>query len=123
VLWEPVEQGHVKLDDKTPITWNLLQPNKKTNKKAANLVLVLLGRRYLMLDMRAMLVYAVVPGDLQAQGNNFESDDLAQESRLIPSADWLVRDVGPEELIRVRLGDYDRVLQVELSHPNLSLVR
>ena len=63
------------------------------------------------------------PATCKREGSDFESDDLAQESRLIPSTEWTVRDVGPEELIRLRLGDYNRILQVELSHPNLLIVR
>jgi hypothetical protein len=48
----------VKIDDKIPLTWNIYQPDKK---KDANRVLVLLGHRWLMLDIKARLVYQVVP--------------------------------------------------------------
>jgi hypothetical protein len=117
IHWKPLTEAQVKLDDKTPLAWNVYQPDKKDNKKYTSLILVLLGRRYLMLDVKARLVYAVVPSDLQAQGTGFESDDLARPSRLILTSDWSVRDVGPAELIRLTLGDYGRVLQVSLPHP------
>ena len=103
----------MKLDDKPPLTWNVYQPDKK---KDANLVLVLLGRRYLMLDTKAKLVYEVSPAQLQAQGKDLESDNLALPARLIPSTDWTLRDVGPAESIRLTLGDYGRVLDVQLPH-------
>ena len=73
--WKAVTEGQVKIDDKIPLTWNIYQPDKK---KDANLVLVLLGHRWLMLDIKAKLVYQVAPGDLQAQGKDYESDDLAK---------------------------------------------
>lgn len=117
IHWRPEPEAQVKLDDKTPLAWNVFQPDKKDKKKYASLVLVLLGRRYLMLDVKARLVYAVVPSDLQARGTGFESGALSQASRLIPTSDWSVRDVGPAELIRLTLGDYGRVLQVSLPHP------
>jgi len=111
--WKAVTEGQVKIDDKIPLTWNLYQPDKK---KDAHLVLVLLGHRWLMLDMKAKTVYQVLPGDLQAQDKDYESDDLAKPEALIPSSDWTDHDVGPAEDIHVTLEDYGRVLEVELPH-------
>ncbi|HXW61847.1 MAG TPA: hypothetical protein VEJ45_04550 [Candidatus Acidoferrales bacterium] len=118
--WKPVEQAQVKLDDKTPLSWNVYQPDKKDKKsakKASTLVLLLLGHRYLMLDLEARLAYEVPVGSLQARGTDFESGDRPSDERLIPSSDWTLRDVGPAELIRLTLGDYGRALEVSLPHP------
>jgi hypothetical protein len=111
--WKQVSEAQVKLDDKIPLTWNIYQPDKK---KDANLVLVLLGHRWLMLNTKAKLVYQVQRNDLQAQGQDYDSDDLAKPSALIPSSNWTDRDVGPAEDIHLTLGDYGRVLEVELPH-------
>jgi len=120
VHWKVLEMAQVRLDDKAPLKWNVYQPDKKDNKKDkkkdSDLVLVLLGHRYLMLDTKARLVYLVPVSDLQAQGTDFESGDLAQDARLIPSTDWTQRDVGPAELFRFTLGDYGSVLEVSLPH-------
>ncbi len=120
VHWKYLEMAQLKLDDKAPLKWNVYQPDKKDNKKDkkkdSDLVLVLLGHRYLMLDTRARLVYVVPLSELHAQGADFESGDLAQQSRVIPSTDWTDRDVGPAELIRLTLGDYGSVLEVSLPH-------
>jgi len=118
--WKAVEQAQVKLDDKTPLAWNVYQPDKKDKKsakKAANLVLLLLGHRYLMLNLEARLAYEVPRGSLQPRGADFESEDPPPEERLIPTTDWTLRDVGPAELIRLTLGDYGRALEVSLPHP------
>jgi hypothetical protein len=119
IHWVSVPEAQVKLDDKTPLGWNVYQPEKKNkkDKKESNLALILLGHRYLLLDTRARVVYEVSRTDLKAQGANFDSGDLAQQSRVIPSADWSSRDVGPAEIIQLTLGDYGRVLQVSLPHP------
>ncbi len=119
IHWSQVSEGQVKIDDNTPLAWNVYQPvikNKKEKKKLANLVLILLGHRYLMLDLKARLVYEIVPGDLHASGSDWESGDLAAKSRVIPSSDWSSRNVGPAELYRLTLGDYGRELQVSLPH-------
>jgi hypothetical protein len=117
IRWEPVPQGQLKLDDKIPLKWNVWAPEKKLRKKYAGLLMVLLGRRYLALDAKSHLVYAVFPSDLQIQGENLESGNPVRDDRLLPSHDWSVRDAGPAELVRVTLGDYDRVLEVQLPHP------
>jgi hypothetical protein len=118
IHWKPVEQAQIRLDDKAPLKWNVFLPDKKKDKKfASELILVLLGHRYLMLDTKARLVYAVPLTELHAQGDNFDSGDLAQPKNAIPSTDWTQRDVGPAELYRLTLGDYNRVMEVSLPHP------
>jgi hypothetical protein len=111
--WKAVTEGQVKIDGKIPLTWNIYQPDKK---KDSDLVLVLLGHRWLLLNIKARLVYQVLPGDLHAQGADYDTDDLAKSEALIPSSDWTDHDVGPAEDIHVTLGDYGRILEVELPH-------
>ena|ERR1700722_3182967 len=118
IHWKPVEQAQLRLDDKTPLKWSVYQPDKKKDKKlASELILVLLGHRYLMLDTKARLVYVVPLAELHAQGGDFDSADLARPNNAIPSTDWTQRDVGPAELYRLTLGDYNHVMEVSLPHP------
>ncbi len=112
-LWKPVATAQCKLDEKIPLAWNVFLTD---NKKEQNLVLVLLGRRYLALDIRAHRAFTVVPSDLTAKGPNFESGDLFVDSKVLPTENWLVRDVGPAEMVRLTLMDYGRTLQIELPH-------
>jgi hypothetical protein len=112
-LWKSVPRAQCKVADKTPLTWNVYQTDKK---KEANLVLLLIGRRYIALDLKTKAAYTVLPSDLQAKGQDFESGDLFVKSRVLPTDNWSLRDVGPAELIKLTLGDYGRELYVELPH-------
>jgi hypothetical protein len=112
-LWKAVGRAQLKLENKTPLTWNVYQTEKK---KQTNLVLVQLGRRYLALDIKGKVAYYVFPSDLQARGSDFETGDLFVRSRVMPTTAWTVRDVGPAEMIKLTLGDYGRALDVELPH-------
>ena len=112
--WKSVDGAEVKLDDKVPLTWNVYQTDKK---KTLNFVLVLLGRRYILLDTKARLAYIVFPDEIQAQGDDFDSGDLALSTHVIPSNDWSERDIGPAEEYRLTLEDYGRTLSVQLPHP------
>jgi hypothetical protein len=113
--WKLLSDAQLKLDGKPPLTWSVYQPEKSQKKN--NLVLVLLGHRYLALDIKAKLAYQVLPTDLEPQGTDFESGDLFTTERLLPTDSWTVRDVGPAELIKVTLKDYGRELEVMLRHP------
>ena len=115
IHWKLLDDAQLKLDGKPPLTWSVYQPEK--SQKKSNLVLVLLGHRYLALDYKAKAVYQVLLTDLEPQGKDFESGDLFTPERLLPTDDWTVRDVGPAELIRVTLKDYGRELEVMLRHP------
>lgn len=112
--WKSVDGAQVKLNEKVPLAWNVYQLDKK---KQPNLVLILLGRRYILLDSKAKLVYQVMPSQIHADGQDFTSGELAQKEQLIPSAAWTTRDIGPAEEIRVNLRDYDTMLSVQLPHP------
>lgn len=113
IHWKAVDGATVKLDGKPPLTWNVYQPDKK---KQANLILILLGHRYLVLNTKARTVYAIAPPDLHAGGKDFETDDLLQSAKKIPSRKWTMRDIGPAESIQVTLGDYGGVVDIQLPH-------
>jgi hypothetical protein len=112
--WKAVNLAQVKLEGKTPLAFNVYQPDKK---KDSHFVLVLLGRRYIELDIKAKLAYSVPITGVQKKGPDIESDNFAVPSRILATSDWSVRDVGPAELIKLTLGDYGRLLEVELPHP------
>lgn len=112
-VWKSVPRAQIKLDDRTPLAWNIFQT---TQKKEANLVLIQLGRRYIALDIKTRVAYTVPLSDLRPSGGDFESGDLFVESRVLPTDNWSLRDVGPAELIKLKLNDYGTMLQIELPH-------
>ena len=114
IRWKPVNLAQVKLDEKTPLASNVYRPDKK---KDSHFVLVLLGRRYIELDIKAKLAYSVLLTDVHKTGSDLESGNFAVPDRVLTTSDWSVRDVGPAELIKLTLGDYGRILAVELPHP------
>jgi hypothetical protein len=113
-LWKSIPAAQIKIDDKTPLTWNIFQTGQK---KEGNLVLVLLGRRYIALDIKARIAYAVLPADVQPRGADLESGDLFVQAKVLPTENWLLRDVGMAELIKLKLNDYGTTLQIQLPHP------
>jgi hypothetical protein len=121
IHWTSVTQAQVKIDQTTPLTWAVYQPGRgdKLDKKLSNLVLALVGHRYLLMDLKAKQVYEVPLKQVHVQGDACETDDLAESSNLIPTSDWTWRNVGPAELYHFTLGDYGLPLQLTLPHPYL----
>jgi len=117
IHWVPVQAGQVKIDGKIPLKSGAYLPAKKEQKHDFGIVLILLGHRYIALDTKAHVAYYILPTELEAKGEDFESDDFAKADRVIPSSDWSFRDVGPAELIQFTLQDYGAALEVELPHP------
>jgi hypothetical protein len=114
IHWKQLPGAQLKLDGKPPLTWNIYMPEK--SHKKSNLVLVLLGHRYLAIDIKAKQVYQALPSDLQGQGENLESGDLFREDRRVPSESWTMRDVGRAERITFTMKDYGRAVEVLLPH-------
>src|ERR1700722_20094823 len=112
-LWKSIPAAQIKIDDKTPLAWNIFQTGQK---KEANLVLVLLGRRYIALDIKARVAYTVLPADVQPKGGDLETGNLFVQARILQTENWSLRDVGMAELIKFKLNDYGTRLQIELPH-------
>lgn len=119
IRWESVTQAQVKVDQTTPLAWGVYQAAGKKNKpdkKLSDLVLVLIGHRYLLINLKERQVYEVPLKQLHPQGDKIDSGDLMAASRLVPTSDWTWRDVGPAELYKMTMGDYGRILQLTLPH-------
>lgn len=112
ITWQPDSAAQLKLEGHSLKTWNVWVAEKKKN-----LVLVQLVHRYVAIDMKEHAAYEVVSGSLKQNGENLETEDPSKDWRAIPSYEWTVRDVGPAELVRVRLGDYGKQVEVQLPHP------
>jgi len=112
VYWRLDDTAHLKIEDHIPRTWAVYRADKRKN-----LVLVLLVHRYLAIDMKARIVYEIDPKSLTARGDDFESDEPDGIGRTIPTLEWTDRDVGPAERIQITLGDYGKMIEVELPHP------
>lgn len=111
IVWKQSQASLLKLNGRAVKTWNVYGAEKKNN-----LILVHLGRRYLALDTKAREVYEFHFESLTPKGEGFESGPLESAWRQIPTTGWYMRDVGPAELIRVKLMDYGCTLEVQTPH-------
>jgi hypothetical protein len=111
VTWKIEERAQLQIGGHVPISWNVYTIEKKKN-----LVLILLGKRYLALDTKTKSIWQIETKDLTPKGKDFESDEPGEIGTPIPVGSWSDRDVGPAERIVITLGDYGAKIQLELPH-------
>ncbi len=111
-MWKPVAQAILRIDDRPTKTWNVYQAQKKSH-----LVLVQLGRRFLMLDSRAKEMYELDPEKLERKSKDLLWREADKPAQPMPTSDWMVRDAGPMRRIRATISNEGRVLEVEVPIP------
>jgi len=101
----------LKIDGKPVKFWEVY-----VAKKRGHLVLVQLGRRYLLLDTKEKDVLEIEPGAIQqkSKGNEVAWTRSPQSEKKIESAEWSLRSVGPAVAIKVRLSTEGRMLEIQL---------
>ncbi len=109
IVWKPLERAILRIDDRPAKTWNVYRAEKKEH-----LILVQLGRRFLMLDTREHLIYELDPAKLDPKDKYLLWREADKPAKPLPTADWNVRDVGPARRIRAKLSTEGRVLDLEV---------
>jgi hypothetical protein len=101
----------LKMDGKPVKFWEVY-----VGKKRGHLVLVQLGRRYLLLDTKEKDVLEIEPGAIRqkSKGNEVAWTRSPQSEKKIESAEWSLRNVGPAVAIKVRLSTEGRMLEIQL---------
>lgn len=101
----------LKIDDKQVKLWEVYQAEKR-----GHLVLVQLGRRYLLLETKEKEVFEIDPSAMERKP---KGDDLvwvrsSETETKLASEVWSMRSVGPAIAIKVRLSAEGRVLELQL---------
>jgi hypothetical protein len=108
IVWKPITAVILRIDDRAPKLWNIYKPDKK------DMLLVQLGERFLMLDVKEQRVYELDPKKIGHKGKELIWNEADKPAEPLPTEDWLVREVGPARRIRVKLSGEGRVLNIEV---------
>ncbi len=111
IVWKPVADAVFKLDGQPAKNWTVYTTKKRDR------VLIELGRRFLMLDIKAKKAYEIDPSAIEAKGEERRSPREGKAVAPLSSGHWDVRDVGPAEQIHVELTEEGHALDIELPHP------
>ncbi len=109
VVWKPLENAVLKIDERPAKIWNVYRAEKRDH-----LLLVTLGRRFLMLDVKAHQIFELDPTKFERKDKELLWHEADKPSKPLPTADWVVRDAGRARRIRARLAAEGRVLEVQV---------
>ncbi len=109
VVWKPLENAVLKIDERPAKIWNVYRAEKRDH-----LLLVTLGRRFLMLDVKEHQIFELDPTKLERKDKELLWHEADKPSKPLPTADWVVRDAGRARRIRARLAAEGRVLEVQV---------
>ena len=111
VVWTTVPNVLFRVDSKPAKFWTVYHARK--DKKETRL-LVQIGARYLMIDTQLRLITEYDPATFEKKGNDYEMPRDAKAVKVLPSEDWILRDVGTSFLIHIQLKDEGRLLEIQL---------
>ena len=108
-VWKPVGGAILKIDDRPAKIWNVYRAAKKDH-----LLLITLGRRYLLLDIREKEIYEVAPEKFERKDKELVWHESDRPEKPLSTSDWTIHDAGPARRIRARLTAEGRVLEVQI---------
>jgi hypothetical protein len=107
--WKSVAFAIVRFNDEAPQSWNIYHTSKR------GVLLVKLWKRYLLVNVADGQVFDIDPRTVRVQGDSVEWSTADTPSEPLEITDWRVRDVGPVERVRFRLGkNPGHILEIQL---------
>ncbi len=112
LLWKPVTQAVLKMNNRPVKIWNIYQPDKKHD-----LMLVQVGQNWFVFNLKQKRVYRVERSDFQTRGDSLAGPEPDAKTPVVKTTAWDAHDIGPAEEISVRLSTTGDMLAIELPHP------
>jgi len=111
VVWLPVKDALLEIDSKPAKLWTLYYVKKDRKEQR---FMLQIGSRYLMIDTQLRLITEFDSKEFTRKGVNYEMPREARGRIVLPSQDWVLRDVGTAFLIQIKLKEEGRMIQIEL---------
>jgi hypothetical protein len=113
ITWEAYPKAILRIDGEPPKVWGLYHSTKG---KKDEVILLLWNKRYLMLNTHLKEVEELDPQTIVYKTRNLESPNDDKTATLLPSSDWIVRDVGSAFRIRTILTEEKHEIEINLPH-------
>ena len=112
VAWKPVEQALLRMDDQPVKSWNIYQEGKKSDP-----LLLAIGNRFLLIEIRDHKVFELVPAKVEQKGADLMWDPAERPAEPLASTEWVIRDVGLAYRVAFRLEAEKHAFDLQLPHP------
>jgi hypothetical protein len=112
LIWKPVNQALLKLNNHPVKTWNIFQADKNRN-----LVLVQVVSAWYILNLKEKRTYKVEREDFETRGENLAGPAPDKNTPVVKTNGWDSHDIGPAQQITIKFANNGDVLAIELPHP------
>jgi hypothetical protein len=109
VTWKPITDAVLRIDDRAPKQWSLYHSGKKIDP-----LLLTLGLRVLVINVRNRTVYEIPPAQIEHKGEDLLWRETDKPEKPLASSDWSTRDIGSAWRVRVRLTEEGRLLDIQI---------
>lgn len=112
VIWKPLKEALLRVDDQPVKVWNVYQQSKKGDP-----LLLEFGSRFLLIQVHERKVFEIPPLKIVHKGADLAWDPATLPAEPLATSDWIIKDVGFAYRIDVRLVAEKHVLDLQLPHP------
>ena len=109
VIWKPITDAVLRIDDRAPKQWSLYHAGKKFDP-----LLLQLGSRALVIYVRNQAVYEIPPAQLEHKGVELLWRGTDKPEKPLATSDWSTRDIGSAWRVRVKLTQEGRLLDIQI---------
>jgi hypothetical protein len=112
-LWQSVGNVFLRVNDQGVKNWNVFQVEKE---KKDQQFLIQVANRFLLVDAEHKQVFELAPGKIERDGSGLLWDPDDKPAKPLATSEWIVRDVGFAQRIKMRLDAEDRTLDLQIPH-------
>ena len=111
IVWKPIPQVVLRIDDQAPKIWNVYRTAKK-----ADPLLLQIGARMLVIYIHNQEVYEIKPEQVDHKGVDLLWREADKPNKPLATSDWNVKDVGSATRILIKLTGEGRMVNIEIPH-------
>jgi hypothetical protein len=109
IVWKSIPNAILQVDSRAPKIWNVFQAGKKFDP-----LLLQIGSRYLVIYVRKMEVYEIMPERLDHKGEDLLWREADKPGKPLATSDWSTKDVGSASRILVKLAGEGRMIDIQI---------
>jgi hypothetical protein len=113
ITWEAYDKAILRIDGDPPKIWGLYH---STHGKQNEVILLLWDKRFLKLNTRFKEVQELDPLSIVHKSKRLESPSDDKAATILPSTEWILRDVGSAYRIRFILNEEKHEIEINLPH-------
>ena len=110
--WKPIEDALLRINDAPPKEWGAYRTGKKNEP-----LLLQIGKRVLLIQSRNRQIFELDPSKIERKSGELFWSLADRPAKPLATSDWVVDDIGAAFVIRVKLGNENALIDLQLPHP------